>query len=357
MARFVSIKEIVEDASKRFESLYWGIIEEIEVRGIYLLNEFCQPNSKNAQQALMCLASLHFSEWVELPEKDPVLEEIKHIAPNYGWPEDALPEFKHSRDAVVLLDDFFRFRWKEEFSDVGLPHWVRVPSETRFYFEELYTITRVILTRKATTAQIADEIERHGLYGFELAGRIRLYKKEDASNICEKVINGLTDVYEEQSQIGRLPTYAILHEPMFSRFGWRHDALPKFLQNKADGNLPSSPENGAVVIAQEGDLGPLADGIIPSNPRAKKKDRGGMDRRVEQTYDLTICGLIAIILGDLSLSSGLPAAKSGKEANQSDIIKLLLSKLNGKGLSESSLGNYFAKANKYRDRYGLPPLK
>jgi hypothetical protein len=350
MPDFVTIKQIVEEANKHFGSPFNSIAEEIDKRGVFLLRKFCSPHSKSAQAALMCLAALQETHsWAapEVSSHDPVFREAEGAGDLFGWPKDQLPKFDTQDDSSGWLGKLFCFRWDREIRYDPVPHWISVAKDETIYFEELYTISRMILTNVATTAEIANEIELGGMFAFGSAGRVERFEIGHASGKCENVIEGLTDVYELECKVNDNPSYAILRDPVFSRSGWPHDRLPKFLLRKLGIRNFDSPSDSNILEDEDLDI---------------------VNEKISNRDALAFAILVAYLEGTLTGERHPHFSKESGQTQLIDFIDRNKIRYRLRGLGERQFKDVFSVAHKripsnvlnqlkieFRKELGLPP--
>jgi hypothetical protein len=250
MTDFVTIDRIIKH---KWINLYLSLAEEIDARGVYSSQGvFFSANSREAQEAISAIAAMartcdEFG--VEMEYADGVLVEAAKPTSKFGWPKSKLPEFSYS-DSLGWVANFFSFAWDIEVHDhpdVPSTYKFYVSREKLIYHRGLYSLSRILLTEKYTTEQIADEIERGGIFGFGSAGRITKFEMGDSSKNCENCIHSLTLFRQRLDEIDKSPAFEMLRDSAYAKFGWRHDNLPIFLRS----NL--NVEQGVDILKEDPD--------------------------------------------------------------------------------------------------------
>lgn len=234
MTDFVTIKDIVEVSFLR--NVYLGLAEEVDLNGIFSLHGFCPANSREAQQAISAISAMsRICDELggEREDADPAIVKAAKPAASFGWPKGKLPKFSESR-SLGWLENYLSFAWDievHENADVPCFYNMYVLREKLIYHRDLYSLSRILLTEKATTEQLADEIERGGIFGFGSAGRITKFEMGDSSKNCENCIHSLTLFRQRLDEIDKFPAFELLRDSAYARFGWKYDSLPIFMRS------------------------------------------------------------------------------------------------------------------------------
>jgi hypothetical protein len=352
MKGFVSIKDLVTKAEKQFSYIYKSLAEEIDANGIYELDIVRNPNTRGVQDALSSLAALYMLEYeVKTPSFDyAMVEAAAKRADIFGWPSQKVPDFKDSSE-LGWIKNYVSFDWHEESVISHAPPfrtWQLVPKREIVYFEELTTISRILLTDRASTAAIACEIENNGVFGFGLGGRMEHYSLGTWSD-CEDILVGLTEFSKVLR--GTNPSFEMLRKSIFSQYGWPHELMPSFsMGSDVHVWIKSDPDRGSIPVDSEQPTS------IPSDSSAGMVQQATLSVKSKsnwpttpETYQKVICGLLCYITGEFG--------QKHPEYKTYSRLRHTLDEESGSdvGLKKDGLKKIFADALKHKENYGVDP--
>lgn len=306
---------------------------QIESKGVYGLDKhrnprYFGPNSRQAQEALTGV-SVHlnhenfpptpeFEDWYL--ENDPIYF--------YGWPKQEVPNFSHIEDTG----------WIESFR--------LVKSTAPLFKSDIYTIGRILITRKAKPGAIKTAIERCGVYGLDGTGRVKHYAVPH--NDLEE-LDTVLEQYAEVLMQGAEPNPSLLESAVYGRFGWPRQRLPNFAAIEAepvpeppDADRDSAPTTQTVEGPAVTPPGRVVSSISTDSGRAGNGEKANI---------AMIAALLGFIRGDISPN------KHPDFSGQTGLIALFDEKLIPcYGTKSRNWKDKFAKANKMRSDLGLEPL-
>lgn len=308
-----------------------AVAEEIESRGVYAFDSagayaFYGPNSAQAESALIGVAVnlMHernpppadFETWYL--EEDPTY--------HFGWPTHQLPSFKQ-------VDDY---PWVEAFA--------RLEVRGALFNENLYSIGRLLLTRKASPGALVSAFEDGGMFGFDDFGRLKRFDK--TSDQAQAILSALAES-ASKSRGGVITDVHDLDRAVYANFGWPRDLLPDF----------DAIEQKIVEQARSGGLPTAAStsSNLPSSPSLSPVADETMKTKERNSYHGIIAGLLAYISGELNCEKHPDYDPNSQTKLINHLSRELKEVLPGN--SFSNLKNKFAEANKLRPQMGLPPLK
>ena len=316
-----------------------AVAMHVAENGVYYFSEeekLLQWITPNSNRMLGILVGISRRLCFEInPPSDGYIEWYQQADPCYifGWPVGQAPVFGNAASYGWVRTLWF-------FEPMG-----------RIFNEKLCTIGKLLAMQMACTGSIWRSVEKHGIVGFDGVGQIRRY-----SNIECKVlgIREVLEVYHGYIKSGEIPPNEVLSNPVFTDYGWLHGKLPRF-SNEVDDETD---------LLKEIDAGNLTNQIAQSTTKASRKNKSGdteeeaLDVRVKRTYETIMCGLIAIIRGDITDSTGVLRDEEIGEMKQEKMIEVIQEKLSERHrISDSSLRKYLGWANNYRGYYNLPPVK
>jgi hypothetical protein len=297
-----------------------GLANEIEWYGIYELDKnqnfkHFGPESKQAQDVLTAISiRLYVDRSEEDFDWEQVYEDTDAIY-RFGWPTEKIPSFRCG-DEFAWVDSFHRLK-----------------SRQALFKKDLYTIGRILLTRKAKPSSIVKAIERTGVYGYnDWADLIPL--AFDAKNLDE--LKKHLKIYADVLLKEELPDVSLLEATPYHRFGWPDDQLPDF----------EAIQNEPVM-----DLDKIRSDIGSKNSDSKNPtdDDPDLGRIKKSGYDATVAGLLMFIRGKLTKS------KHKEYVSQEQLAELIEQELQIRGISVRSIKEKFADANELLRREGIDP--
>lgn len=308
-----------------------AVAEEIESRGVYAFDSagayaFYGPNSAQAESALIGVAVnlMHernpppadFEAWYL--EEDPTY--------HFGWPTQQLPSFKQ-------VDDY---PWVEAFS--------RLEVRGVLFNENLYSIGRLLLTRKASPGALVSAFEDGGMFGFDDFGRLKRFDK--TSDQAQAILSALA-LSASNSRGGMIIDVHDLDRPVYAKYGWPRDLLPDFdaIEQQIVEQARSATEPTAASATSDS----------PASTSYSSVPEVSMQTKERNSYHGIIAGLLAYISGELNCQKHPDYDRS----SQTKLIEHLSKELKDvlPGNSVSNLKAKFAEANKLRPQMSLPPLK
>jgi hypothetical protein len=306
-----------------------AIAEEIECFGVYAFGVggsyvFYGPDTPQAESALNGVAvnllhqrrppSADFETWYL--EDDP--------AEQYGWPTKQLPSFKQTDD----------YPWVEAFG--------RLEVRGALFNKDLYSIGRLLLTRKASPGAIVSAFENQGMFGFDDFGRLQRFNK--SSDQAVAILSALAN-YASKSRTGVSVDVHDLDRPVYSNYGWPRDLLPNFVAIEAQ---ILEQVRAPILLATSATL-PMS-----TTPQVATSEEGLLTKE-RNSYNGIIAGLLTFISGELGCSKHPDFDTNSQTKLINHLSKQLKDVLPGN--SVSNLKAKFAEANKLRPQIGLPPLK
>ena len=352
MKGFVSIKDLVMKADKEFRFIYKSLAEEIDTNGIYEIDLVRKPNSREVQNALSSLATIYMLEHEgKTPSVDySSVEAASKQAQYFGWPTQKVPDFSDSSDPG-WIKNFTSFDWQQEsIVSVDPPYstWSMIPRRRIVYFEELNTLSRILLTGKASTAAIACEIEANGVFGFGVGGRTEHYSLGTGEE-CEDILVGLTEFSKVLR--GGNPSFEMLRESIFTQYGWPPGLQPSFsMGSDVHVLVKSVPDRGVCPRDDEKSVDVVSNdpvSMVPQTVSSQKSKRNWST--TPETYEKVICGLLLLIQGRFG-------HKHPQYDNDTGVRETLDDYSNeAPGLKKDGLKKLFADALKHKYDFGVDP--
>lgn len=223
-----------------------------------------------------------------------------------------------------------------------------IPKREMVYFGELTTLSRILLTGKASTAAIACEIEANGVFGFGVGGRTEHYSLGNGEE-CEDILVGLTEFSKVLR--GGNPSFEMLRESIFTQYGWPPGLQPSFsmgsdvhvlVKSVPDrGVLPGDAEKSADMVSSD-----AASMVLQTVPTPKSKRHWPT---TPETYEKVICGLLCYITGWLG--------RAHPDYESDSKLQDTLEQESGSapGLKKKGLKKLFADARKHKDDFSVDP--
>jgi hypothetical protein len=252
----------------------------------------------------------------------------------YGWPSSSVPAPANASS----------FGWVRTL-------WFYEPMGSIFS-EKLCTFGRLLALRQADTASIARAIDSCGFWAFDSVGRLE--KRTNADHRYKEIQKALSDYHTAVSG-EKFPGDEILRNEVFSKCGWLHHRIPVFSDNPEE---EQSKVQAHVVGSPPGTSG--SNKGVPSNPilAAGPLDKRELDARLRKSYDIVICGLLAMVRGEIAMQSRSVAPPGKGVPKQNQIIEILLDSMSTSGeISDTNIREKFGAANKHRPKFNLPPLR
>lgn len=322
------------------------IANEIEENGIYRwyggeIIEHYSGRSSDAEAALVRVSQHCIRSQNPMPPLDYEDWNVEHdVIGLYGWPKSELPKFQKTYLAYHWIEAFWQLKENGSFGN-----------------EEICSISRLLLTRKANPAGIKCAIEQDGFFRVDETNRPE-YKAFDIFR-CHEVLEDL-DRYAKTLKSGNFYTAdtILLSTPSLLSHGWPYDAIPDFngaieihkkkMWEAARGNKSSTEKTSSAVdapnpdqsasVSTDGDKSQI--GI-----QSHEQDHTG---KTKSSREHVMCGLILLLEGKLGkVEIPMPEAKIRKffEETYPDVT----------GCSENHLRKAFkeALAHSYTG-FGIP---
>lgn len=356
----LTLDRILFQQRKKFQLDYVDLAVQVERHGIYAYGEYPSvvkhsSNSQAAQYALSAISAYMADSNSDNPRHELYAPEDDPFT-MYGWPTADFPEFSPLSPSV-------RTDWVEPY------HSIDFKTRKSFFKEDLYTVGRILATRKATPAVIQTAIEELGVYGYDKTGRPVFHEPSHGDYMKKMGTESL------ESALGRFARpllqhggieYELFREDTFALFGWPPDKLPDF-EELDDALRTTDPKERSLSLTtpKTVETNPSIT-QLPVTPAAQLQLSGtqlGSGGAVvskfspvpdgaREGYDFLILALLAFINGEYG-------PKSGKDpyTKQDDLIDTILVHMgNPYGLGRTSIKKKLGAANKLRPKVGLPPL-
>lgn len=332
-----------------------ALAEEIERNGAYRflgggkIKHF-SGRSIDAETALIGISQhYHHCESRDSIDYESWSIEDEHSAV-FGWPKNDLPKW---------TCDPKEYHWIRPFC--------RLTERGTFGNEEICSIARLLLTRKATPAGILCAIEDLGVIKIDDTHRMS-YVSSDIFDLYSTGLAEGVEAYAKTYNSGY--TYKadcdLLTEWKFLVHGWPYDNLPNFEElikehrrkillsvSKAKPSAEKMPLKEISTATPQPTQQPTPQ---PTQQPTQQPITNSEEREVfgksRTSYEHIICALLSYISGERTTN------KHPDYKNQTTLIKYLVSKHEGvTGITVSNLKSVFAEANKRRDNLNLQELR
>jgi len=289
MSKFITIQELID----RLGYSHAGLANFIELNGVYGCDAdkkiyFYDVDSTGIERALVGIVfdldnKKNFDrfgrEWEDVADAD--LYRFQEQDPNhfYGWPEDKAPDPWDGRDEPEWIDS--RYYTTSNGIYIADPR--------------IYTIGRLLVTCKATAAEIVTEIENAGIYGFDRYDRLELIDYDLSYQDCLDVLADWTDMVKNESSLNT----SVFNDKRLKNYGWPRGELPSFAGVPKGYGL-TKEEN---IVAKESLLAeqtlPVASADFSENgTRSVSLSLAGeCVYHREESYQAVIAAMLAFIVG------------------------------------------------------------
>jgi hypothetical protein len=334
---YKSVSRLLATADPMF---HVALAEHIAKNGIYRYSEperllkWCAATSDSTLRILLGISwSLEFKL---NPPSDSYLDWYMEQDPcyHYGWPTKCTPK-------PTKVRSFGWVRTLRLYEPMG-----------RIFSEKLCTFGRLLALRLADTASIAKAIGAAGFWGFDELGRLEKITKAD--HRYKTIEKALSD-YHAAIFGDKFPDETILRNTVFARYGWLHNNIPTFScdPEEEQNRIQAHAENNHQVK-----FGSINAGPPTPEPKSQLRNKKDIDARLRKSYDIVICGLLAMVRGEIAMQSGSVAPPGKGIPKQNQIIENLLDSMSNSGeISDTNIREKFGAANKYRSMFGLDPLR
>jgi hypothetical protein len=279
MSKFIAIQELID----RLGYSHSGLANFIELNGVYGCDAdkkiyFYDVDSTGIERALVGIVfdldnKKNFDrfgrEWEDVADAD--LYRFQEQDPNYfyGWPEDKVPDPWDVRDEPEWIDS--RYYTTSNGIYIADPR--------------MYTIGRLLVTRKATAAEIATEIENAGIYWFDRQDRLKLITFYRSYQDCLDVLADWTDMVKNESSLNA----DVFNDKRLKNYGWPRGELPSFAGVRKGYGL-TKEENTPATDAAEQAVSAHDNSNVDLEPEELL-----LSLSERQSYQAMIGGLIAFI--------------------------------------------------------------
>ena len=254
---------------------------QIERNGIYKYGDYpnylkISADSFHCATALTGLSAYYAASTDERGGYDPY-DSDPESDPTYlfGWPEQEFSKFRGPNDEtyVEYLDIFYRLKSRVKAS---------------FFKEDLYTLGRILLLSKVSTAMVVWAMEKYGIYGLDNFGRVEYHSLTYVTRGMGLLkLHGPLSRYASSIMKNGVIDLEVLEEEAFSMFGWPKEHLPDF--NEFKGNQPII--NAPQIAANSSE--PKVENTTSIEPEKTEK----ISAVTEDLYIKTIAGLLWYIQG------------------------------------------------------------
>lgn len=321
----ISIHNLLFGYHRKKGMTHADIAWQIERHGIYMYGKFpsytkISTDSFHCASALTGLSAYYVSFNDERGMYEPY-DSDPEADPTYlfGWPESEFAKFRRPNEETQIeyLDSFYKMETRVK---------------AAFFKEDLYTLGRILLLTKATSAMVASAMEKYGLYGYDNFGRVEYHDQSSVKHGVAylKVHRPLSDYAASIFKKGVID-FETLENEVFSTFGWPKEKLPDFNEFKNNQPIINAPQ--VVTDAQLP--------AIETQPSAPLGNVETIPSVTEDLYIKTIAGLLWYIQGKTT------ANQHPDWGSQNKLINNLISALH-RLPGANNVGDYkrlFAKAN------------
>jgi hypothetical protein len=274
-----------------------ALADEIDQNGIFRfygsgVAKLYPGNSREAAATLVLISQhlLHTEKYGPGTEYENWNIE-QDISGSYGWPKANLPNFQNTHPTRHWIEAFWTLR------------------ETALYASnEICSLSRLLLTRKANPAGIMCAIEESGIFKVDATGRPTYIKYDPLT--CIKLIQEIEEYAQafNSDNFYNADTLLLSKQSLLSH-GWLYDDLPNFddllenhrlkIRSAGRGKALTSDTNTPTRSPAEADKPPPVMEGGTNTPTINSLGEGDESPKTKISRDHVICGLILLIEGKL----------------------------------------------------------